>query len=61
MSGKSALTHLSRAENGLFYSTNYLIDLDAGIIVDVEAIPAHRSDEVNSTKVMIDRVEEHST
>jgi len=40
------------------YSTNYLIDLEAGIIVDVEATPANRSDEVNSTKVMIDRVEE---
>jgi hypothetical protein len=40
------------------YSTNYLIDLDAGIIVDVVATPAHRTDEVNSTKTMIDRVEE---
>jgi len=40
------------------YSTNYLIDIDAGIIVDVEATPANRSDEVNSTKTMIDRVEE---
>ena len=40
------------------YSTNYLIDLDAGIIVDVEATPAHRTEEVNSTKVMVDRVEE---
>ncbi len=27
------------------YSTNYLIDLDAGIIVDVEATPAHRTPE----------------
>ena len=40
------------------YSTNYLIDLDAGIIVDVEATPAHRTQEVESTKTMIDRVEE---
>ncbi|HEU4600769.1 MAG TPA: IS1182 family transposase [Steroidobacteraceae bacterium] len=40
------------------YSTNYLIDLHAGIIVDVEATPAYRSQEVNSTKTMIDRVEE---
>jgi transposase len=39
------------------YSTNYLIDLDAGIIVDVEATPAHRTREVESTKTMIDRVE----
>jgi transposase len=40
------------------YSTNYLIDLDAGIIVDVEATPAHRTQEVESTKKMINRVEE---
>src|SRR5688500_5502773 len=31
------------------YSTNYLIDLDVGIIVDVEATPAHRTEEVDST------------
>lgn len=40
------------------YSTNYLIDLHAGIIVDVEATPAHRTQEVESTKTMIDRVEQ---
>jgi transposase len=40
------------------YSTNYLVDLNAGIIVDVEATPAYRPDEVDSTKTMIDRVEE---
>jgi transposase len=40
------------------YSTNYLVDLYAGIIVDVEATPAHRSDEVNSTRTMVDRVEQ---
>jgi transposase len=40
------------------YSTNYLIDLQAGIIVDVEATPAHRTQEVDSTKTMLDRVEE---
>ena len=39
------------------YSTNYLIDVDAGIIVDVEATPAYRPDEVNSTKTMVNRVE----
>lgn len=38
------------------YSTNYLIDLQAGIIVDVEATPAYRSQEVESTKIMVDRV-----
>lgn len=40
------------------YSTNYLVDVDAGIIVDVEATPAFRSDEVNATRTMINRVEE---
>jgi transposase len=40
------------------YSTNYLVDVDAGIIVDVEATPALRTDEVNATRTMIDRVEE---
>ena len=39
------------------YSTNYLIDLDAGIIVDVEATPAHRTEEVEATRTMIERVE----
>lgn len=40
------------------YSTNYLVDVDAGIIVDVEATPALRTDEVNATRTMVDRVEE---
>jgi transposase len=40
------------------YSTNYLIDTDAGIIVDVEATPANRTLEVDSTRAMIERVEE---
>lgn len=39
------------------YSTNYLIDVQAGIIVDVEATPALRTDEVNSARVMLERVE----
>ena len=38
------------------YSTNYLVDTEAGIIVDVEATPAHRGQEVESTKAMVDRV-----
>lgn len=38
------------------YSTNYLIDTVAGIILDVEATTANRKDEVASTKVMVDRV-----
>ena len=40
------------------YSTNYLIDLKAGIIVDAEATPAYRTDEVNSTRTMVNRVED---
>jgi hypothetical protein len=40
------------------YSTNYLIDLHAGIIMDVEATPAYRSQEVDSARTMIDRVEQ---
>lgn len=40
------------------YSTNYLVDTDAGIIVGVEATPAHRTPEVQSTKTMIERLEE---
>lgn len=39
------------------YSTNYLIDVAHGVILDVEATPAHRTAEVESTKLMIDRVE----
>ena len=40
------------------YSTNYLVDTEAGIIVDVEATPANRSLEADSTKTMIERVKE---
>ena len=32
------------------YSTNYMIDVKAGVIVDVEATPAHGTDEVNATR-----------
>ncbi|KFE54199.1 hypothetical protein IV01_16995, partial [Pseudomonas syringae] len=40
------------------YSTNYLIDVEHGVIMDVEPTPAHRTAEVASTKTMIERVEE---
>lgn len=40
------------------YSTNYLVDVDAGIIVDVEATAALKTDEVDATRTMIERVEE---
>jgi len=39
------------------YSTNYLIDIENNIIVDVEPSTAHRTAEVASTQKMIDRVE----
>lgn len=39
------------------YSTNYLIDLKAGLIVDVEASAVNKIAEVEATKIMIDRVE----
>ena len=40
------------------YSTNYLIDLKAGIIVDVEASAVNSAAEVEATRTMIDRVED---
>ena len=43
---------------GTAYSTNYLVDVHAGVIVDVEATSAHRTEETEATKIMIERVEE---
>ena len=40
------------------YSTNYLVDIDHNIIVDVEATPSVRTAEVHSTRTMIDHVED---
>jgi transposase len=40
------------------YSTNYLVDVRAGVIVDVEASSAHRIQEVDAARTMIDRVED---
>jgi hypothetical protein len=40
------------------YSAKYLIDIAAGIVVDVEATPANKTDEINATKTMIERVED---
>jgi transposase len=39
------------------YSTNYLVDVRLGVIVDVEATSAHRTKEVDATRTMIERVE----
>ena len=36
-----------------------LVDTEASIIVDVEATPAHRTQEVWSTQTRIERVKEH--
>ena len=43
------------------YSANYLIDTAAGIVVDVEATPAFKADEINAAKTMIERVEARFT
>jgi transposase len=40
------------------YSTNYLVDVQSGVIVDVEATAAHRTEETEATKVVIERVAE---
>lgn len=40
------------------YCTNYLIDLQAGIIVDVEPSAVNKSAEVEATKTMLERVED---
>lgn len=37
------------------YETNYLIDTDHGIIMDVEATPARLSQEIIATKTMLER------
>lgn len=39
------------------YSTNYLIDLNDGVIVDVEASLVNKTAEVEATKTMIERIE----
>lgn len=41
------------------YSTNYMIDIDSNIIVDVEASPSTNLLEVKATQVMIDRIEKN--
>lgn len=40
------------------YCTNYLIDLEVGIILDVEASMVNKAAEAEATRTMIDRVEE---
>ncbi len=40
------------------WSTNYLLDVEASVIVDVEASPAVRPAEVAASRLMVDRTEE---
>jgi transposase len=40
------------------YSTNYLVDAQSGIVLDVEATGANKTQELDATKTMIERVEE---
>lgn len=40
------------------WATNYLLDVETSVIVDVEATPAYRIAEVNAAKTMINRTEE---
>jgi Transposase DDE domain len=51
--------HWSAAWGPAFYaySANYLVDIAAGIVVDVEATPAHKLEEISATRTMIERVE----
>ena len=39
------------------YSTNYLFDTEHGVIMDVEATPAHRAASIRSTRAMVESVE----
>lgn len=39
------------------YSTNIMIDVDHGVIMDVEATTGFRTDEVQSTKTLLERIE----
>jgi transposase len=47
----------SRGKAQFAYSTNYMLDVQFGVIVDVEASPGNRSDEVACTQLMLDRIE----
>ena len=44
------------AKRSSAYSTNYLVDLDNAIVVDVEATTAIRQAEVTAAKRMIERI-----
>src|SRR6201993_4388156 len=54
----AAWTNKGQMKVGFAYGTNYLIDLQQAIIVDVEATPARWSAEVAATKTMLERTQE---
>jgi hypothetical protein len=54
----SAWTNKGQVKVGFAYGTNYLIDLQRAIIVDVEATPARSSAEVAATKTMLERTQD---
>jgi len=47
----------SRGKAQFAYSTNYMVDVHCGVIMDVEISPGNRIDEVACTPVMLDRIE----
>jgi hypothetical protein len=54
----AAWTNKGQMKVGFAYGTNYLIDLQRAIILDVEATPARWSAEVAATKTMLERTRE---
>ena len=47
----------ARGKAQFAYSTNYMLDVQCGVIVDVEASPGNRIDEVATTQSMLNRIE----
>jgi hypothetical protein len=54
----AARTNKGQMKVGFAYGTNYLIDTQQAIIVDVEATPARWSAEIAATKRMRERTQE---
>src|ERR1700761_4541022 len=54
----AAWTNKGQTKVGFAYSTNYLIDLQRAIILDVEPTPARWTAEVAATKTMLERTQE---
>ena len=54
----AAWTNKGQRKVGFAYGTNYLLDLQRAIIVDVEATPARWTAEVAATKTMLERTQE---